>query len=189
MLRASKSPVVVHCLGAEVVLNFTPKGGYKDAAELTAPDKGKGRAQDKDRIGSPPIESRAGPSCQEQDSGNQVSYIPGHEANESPIVAEHVDEATAAMDTVRQCRSLGASGTPDSKTLNPHFGPGMEMAHHEVVEPKQGRVRKKNKVTKDKSKASVPEISVTLVHGDCIVLYGDNFEVSITPQLMVHSPV
>lgn len=229
MLRASKSPVVVHCLGAEVVLNLTPKGGYKDSGELTAPDKGKGRAQDNDRIGSPrpragpsrhleqdsgnqvsfipgpevnespkgrardndrvgspPAEPHAGPSRHRgQDGGNQVSFIPGPEINESPIVVEHVDEATAAVDTVRQCRSLDAGGTPDPKA--PHSGPGMEMARHE--EPKQGRIRKKKKVTKVKSKASVPEISMTLSHGDCVVLYGDNFEVSITPPLIVHSPV
>ena len=186
MFRASKSPVAVHCLGAEVILNFTPKGGYEDPTESITPNKEKGCAEDKDRIGSLPTEPRASPLRHlEQDSGNQASLIPGPTANESPMVAEHVDEATAVMDTVRQCRSLDAGGTPDSN----HIRPGIEMARHEVVEPKQGRVRKKNKVTKDKNKASVPEISMTLVHGDCLVLYGDNFEVSITPPLIMYSPV
>ncbi|KAG8221190.1 hypothetical protein J3R82DRAFT_2755 [Butyriboletus roseoflavus] len=172
VFRASKSPIAVHCLGADVILNFTPMGGYKDPVESIAPDKDKGSAKDKDRMGSPPTKPRPG---LEQDSGNQASFIPRPSANEPPIVAEHVDEATSAMDTVHQCRSLDAGGISASN----HIGPGMEMARHEVVEPKQGGVRKKNKVIKDKSKASVPEISMTLVHGDCVVLYGDDFECQI----------
>ncbi|KAH0836906.1 hypothetical protein J3R83DRAFT_8721 [Lanmaoa asiatica] len=174
VFRASKSPVVIHCLGAEVVLNFSPKGGYKDAADSTTSDMGKGYAETEDRTRSPPPSRHL-----EHDSGNQALCIPGPEANELPIVAEHVDEASAAMDTMRPCHSLDAGGVvvPDPDTQ--HLGPEMGMAHHGVVEPKQGRVRKKNKVTKGKSKGSVPEISVTLVHGDCVVLYGDNFECQI----------
>ena len=58
----------------------------------------------------------------------------------------------------------------------------MELTY-EVAER---RVRKKNKVTKDKSKT---EISMTLVHGDCVVLSGDDFEVSITPPVRIHSRI
>lgn len=175
MLHASKSPVVVHCLGAKVVLNFTPKGGYKNAAKSTAPDKDEGRAEGEDRTGSLPIEPPGRPSRHiEQDNVNQTSFISG--PDETPIFAENVDEAIAAVDNVRQCCSYDAGGITIPNSNTSHFGPGMEMAHHEVAER---RVHKKNEVTVDKSKAPVPEISVTLVHGDCVILSGDDFEVSL----------
>jgi hypothetical protein len=175
VLHASKSPVVVHCLGAKVVLNFTPKGGYKGAAKSTAPDKDKVRAEGEDRTGSLPIEPRGQPSRHlEQDNVNQTSFIPG--SDETPIAAENVDEAIAAMDNVRQCCSHDACGITIPNSNTSHFGHGMEMAHHEVVER---CVHRKNEVTIGKNKASVPEISVTLVHGDCVVLSGDDFEVSL----------
>ncbi|KAF8550734.1 hypothetical protein OG21DRAFT_1513652 [Imleria badia] len=173
VLRASKHPIVIHCLGAEVVLKFTPKG-YKDAENSSATNKGKGRAKDEDRERSPLSDPHVGPSRRaEEDSGNQTPFIPESEANEPPTVAENVDDDTAAMDTLSQCCSYDAGGLaiPDSNT-----GPGMEVAHHEVADR---RGRKKNKVIKDKIKASVPEISMTLVHGDCVVLCGDDFEYQI----------
>ncbi|KAG6381858.1 hypothetical protein JVT61DRAFT_472 [Boletus reticuloceps] len=183
MLRASKSPVVVHCLGAEVVLNITPKGGYGDTAESTALDKGKGRARDEDRVGSPPTESLAGPAHHpQQDNGDQTPLIPGPEANKTPIVAENVDEAAAAMDTMRQCCShdTGRIAIPGSSTC-----PEMEVANCEVA----ARRARKHKGAKDKTKVSVPEISVTLVHGDCVVLCGDDFEVSVTPLWRGRNPI
>lgn len=178
MLRASKSPAVVHCLGAEVILKLTPKGGYKDVAESTASDKDKGRAKDENWTGFLPTEPSAGPSRHaEQDCENQASFIPEPEVNELPIV---VDEPVAATDVVYQNPDPGDIAISDS---NPsHFDPGMEVENHEVAEPKQEPVQKKNKDVKDKSKVSVPEISMTLVHGDCVVLYGDDFEVSAAPQ-------
>ena len=164
-----------------MVLNLIPKGGYKDAAKSSVTDKGKGRAKNEDRTGSPPLEPHAGPS--RRPTGNQTLFIPGSEANKTPIVAENVDDAFAAMDTLNQCCSYDDGNTviPDSNT-----GPGMEVAHLEVAEPGG---RKKNKVAKDKSKATVPEISMTLVHGDCVVLSGDDFEVSVTPPLRMHNSV
>lgn len=147
-----------------MILKFTPKGGYRDASKSILSDKSNGCAQDHDRVGSPPS---AGPSCpQEQDNGSRTPFVSGSEANEIPIVAKDMDEATAAMDTC----------------CNSDSGPGMKEARHELAEQ---RVRKNNKVTKDKSRATVPEISMTLVHGDCVVLYGDDFEVSVTPLLSV----
>ncbi|KAF8141332.1 hypothetical protein EV363DRAFT_1391802 [Boletus edulis] len=173
VLRASKSPVVVHCLGAEVVLNITPKGGYGDTAESTGLDKGKGRARDEDRVGSPPTESLAGPSHHpQQDNGNQTPLIPGPEANKTPIVAENADEAAAAMDTMRQCCSHDTGGIA---ILGSRTCPEMEVANCEVA----ARRARKHKGAKDKNKASVPEISMTLVHGDCVVLCGDDFEYQI----------
>lgn len=177
MLHASKSPVVIHCLGAEVVVKLTPKGGYKDAAKSTTSDKGKGRTNNEDQTGSLPTEPRGRPSRHlEKDNVNQTLLIPGPEANETQIIAENVDEATAAVDNARQSCSYDAGGITIPNSNIPHFGPGMNMAHHEAI---KRRIRKKNEVTNDKSKASVPDISVTLFHGDCVVLCGDDFEVSL----------
>ena len=168
-----------------MILNFTPQGGYKDAENSAALDKGKGRTED--LTGSLSTEPCTGPSCHlEQDKGNQTSFIPSLEANETPIVVENVDKANAAMDTdtMPPCSSHDAGGIvaiPDANTC-----PGAEVGQQKVVKQ---RGRKKNKVTKNESKASVPEMSVTLVHGDCVVLSGDDFEVSVALPLGAYDPI
>ncbi|KAG9308048.1 hypothetical protein JVU11DRAFT_12615 [Chiua virens] len=172
VFRASKSPVVVHCLGAEVVLSFTPKGGYKDVIMGTQ-DKGKERARNEDRTGSP----FAGPSRHLERDDCDQTLIFRSDASESPNLAENADEAAAAMDTMRQRSSFDAGDVAPSHLST--FHPGTKVAHHEVAEPKPEHARKKIKVTKGKSKASVPEISMTLLHGDCVILSGDDFECHI----------
>ena len=162
------------------MLNLIPKGGFNDVAELTASDKGKGRANDDGWTESPPAEPCAGPSHPlEQDGVNQASVTPGPEASELSISVEDTDETSAATDMVRQHRGPDAGGTGVADSNTQCFGPGVEPACHEVAEPKPVRAHKKHKANKDKHRS---EISMSLVHGDCVVLYGDDFEVSVTPQ-------
>ena len=177
MLSASKSPVVIHCLGSQVVLNLTPKGGYRDVGASTAPDKGNERAQDNGQAVLLPAEPCGESSCLlVEDREHQASLVSGHKANETPVGVEEVDETV-----VSQCGSLDAGSVVIIYANNSHYGSGMEVACHEVAKLGKGRVHKKNKDIKDKNRA-IPEISMTLVHGDCVVLSGDDFEVSITPH-------
>lgn len=182
---ARRSPAVVHCLGAEVVLKFTPKGGYKDVAGLTAREKGKGRAQDESPMGLPPTEPCAGPSRPlEHGYENQASFT-------LEKCVEDADEPASATDMIPQYHSFNTDSVATAITdLNTsQFGPETGETSQELVQPKQGRVREKSKVNKNKSKVSVPEISITLVHGDAVVLYGDDFEVSVTPRWILPGPV
>jgi len=180
MFRASKHPVVIHSLGADVVLNLTPRGGYKDPMEAVS-DKGKGRAEVPDRSGTPPTEPRAEPPDPLSLDGDDVPFSDGLEASETLVVAKNITEATAAMDTLserpRLCSDDAVIPGPDSTT--PPLGLGTDFVRQELAEPKPKGTRKKKKDTKDKTKPSIPEISMTLVHGDCIVLCGDDFECQI----------
>jgi len=184
VFHAKKSPVVILCLGAQVVLKFIPKAGYGDAPKPTTTDKA---TCGDDRSASPLMERRAESPLDmtvAQDSGFKVDQRPSSNSQseknvkEVAIVADH--EHT--------------DFDPDTSTIHPGLGlnapsqPGLDdivLEHKNAAEPKERHARQKTKAIKEKSKPIKekktlhPEICLTLVHGDGVILIGDDFECQI----------
>ncbi|KAF9224259.1 hypothetical protein BS17DRAFT_105572 [Gyrodon lividus] len=175
VFRAKTSPVVILCLGAEVILNFTPKAGYGNASKTTTTITVTG---EDDRS----VLSMERPPESAQNSGDQVEQRPfnSQSKNAADATPEHVVKDAVVAD-------LHPSGYSDGSAMHPGLGSNMPFSppgasvvilskHKDATEPKQRRGRKKSK---GKNRNQAPEVSMTLVHGDGVILTGDDFECQI----------
>ncbi|KIK90494.1 hypothetical protein PAXRUDRAFT_151821 [Paxillus rubicundulus Ve08.2h10] len=181
VLHAKKCPVVILCLGAQVILNFIPKTGYSDALDTTTTDK---VTCGDDRTASPLMERRAESPLDmtvAHDSGFKVDQRPTNSQSEKDVMGVVIvaDHEYTGFD-------------PDSSTMDPGSGLNMPsqpelddivLEHKNATEPMQRPARQKTKAIKEKRKPTkktpYPEISLTLVHGDGVILIGDDFECQI----------
>ncbi|KAF8839374.1 hypothetical protein BDN67DRAFT_1070101 [Paxillus ammoniavirescens] len=184
VFHAKKSPVVILCLGAQVILKFIPKAGYGDSSQTTTTDK---VTCGDDRLASPSMERRAESPLDmtvAQDSGFKVDQRPpSNSQSEKNVkgVAIVADHEHTGLDPDHSMIHSGSG-------LNVPSQPGLDdvvLEHKTATEPKERHTRQKTKAIKEKSKpikekkTPHPEICLTLVHGDGVILIGDDFECQI----------
>lgn len=149
VFNAKSHVVTIICLGAEVVMNLVPKRGFTEI----------------------PIESAE--DCMEIDRERILSASQLADNGCSEILA------SAAVIVPDDCRQTG--GDPDvtnqpdpaSLTLGEASGPSGNVGDAKAAGKGKGTTGGK------KSKPAPLELSMTLVHGDAIILEGDDFEYQI----------
>ncbi|KAG1897170.1 uncharacterized protein F5891DRAFT_1050741 [Suillus fuscotomentosus] len=149
VFHAKSHVVIIICLGAEVVMNLVPKRGFTEI----------------------PIESAE--DCMEIDRERILSA--------SQLADDGCSEtlASAAVIVPDDCRQTGGdpdvTNQPDSASLalGEASGPSGNVGDAKAAGKGKGITGGK------KSKPAPLELSMTLVHGDAIILEGDDFEYQI----------
>ncbi|KAH7891009.1 hypothetical protein F5I97DRAFT_1923502 [Phlebopus sp. FC_14] len=174
VFHAKTSPVVVVCLGAEVVLNIVPKAGYGPMTTVGDTVINADEGEDvhpaeitpecpKDVTSRPsaiPSEQSAGPSHQDGDIATSINQ-PSHQKG-SGIDPDAESRPDLVISTAPPYHAAGISASVEKS----------------ASASKRGRGRKAGKA-EQKGKRTHPEISMTLVHGDSAILKGDDFECQI----------
>ncbi|KAG6332897.1 hypothetical protein ID866_6193 [Astraeus odoratus] len=240
VLRAKKDPIVILCLGAEVALNFVPKGGYQSvpsaASEDTLRDQGGNYGIDADvapRTPTAAYHEAADAFVWSADCiyglpearRDQVPYSPISETNDTidtdgirqnAQITDHPDvgmrdaDATGLdpfeSDARQHIHGNGSEGsamqefviemdTPvyrmaeqrsDPRDVEPKASctgldtlppPATAPSRPETVPPSQGGSKGKATKAKKDPKPSIPAFTITLVHGNSVILTGDSYEV------------
>jgi hypothetical protein len=153
-LKCQKRPVVLMCLGSETVISVVPKSGFRE------PDP-------KPTLGA--------------GVGGGSSVVLGININTDSLIPMDVDTDMDAQD---------GDGDIIMAGLEPEVDPDAVLGDEEHVVPVEPAPAAGTGKGKGKGKASAPataarkpkprkqDVSVTLLHGDMMILVGDDFEVS-----------
>lgn len=178
VLGAKEGPVTVLCLGADVVLHLSPRGGYHnsvpDAPGDTGPEAGH-EAEPNQVLGS----NASSQGRVDQDNYKHSAYAFG--GGTIDVVGRGGDKASRQV-------AVGAADNSDPATSLVVIMESIGSASTAPIKPKdkgKGKQRKGKKAG-----PSVPPFSIVLMHGDSLILTGDDYEVSffLIQSCFVHIP-
>ncbi|KAI6028204.1 hypothetical protein EDC04DRAFT_2716308 [Pisolithus marmoratus] len=179
ILGAKEAPVTILCLGADVFLHLTPRGGYHNSFPDAFVDPS-------GELG-PEGERGLGQTCVQEETVTRGSALPKERVDQdsqkrsaSAISAETVDGVGGRGDTAGSQSGRAAVETGDK--LGPDSSLTIIMESAESVSTAPIRPKEKGKAKQRKGKKagrSVPPFSIVLMHGDSVTLTGDDYECTV----------
>lgn len=164
VLGAKEGPVTVLCLGADVVLHLSPRGGYHNSVPDAPGDTGpeaRHEAEPNQVLGS---------NASSQGRVDQDNFK--HSA--SAFGGGTIDVVGRGGDKASRQVAVGAADNSDPATSLVVTMESVGSASTAPIKPKdkgKGKQRKGKKAG-----PSVPPFSIVLMHGDSVILTGDDYE-------------
>ncbi|KAI6029899.1 hypothetical protein BKA83DRAFT_4224911 [Pisolithus microcarpus] len=182
ILRAKEAPVTILCLGTDVVLHLTPRGGYHNSFPDSFLDPG-GAPELDEGCGVGLTFVQEGMASKAQENNALIEKRVGednHERSTFAIGGGTVDVVGGGGDTAKYQGRWEAVGTgdkpgPDTSLMVKMGSVGSQSTASVITKGKGKSKQKKGQ----KSGPSFPPFSIVLMHGDGIILTGDDYEVSL----------